>query len=68
MEPVNQVPRGRESCKRPEKVNVAMMLEVVKQANGIGVPSKYFDLPDASLGSMATVTLNRANLVSPQRT
>jgi hypothetical protein len=35
---------------------------------GIGVPSKYWDLPVASLGSMATVTLKRARRVRPQRT
>jgi hypothetical protein len=35
---------------------------------GIGVPSKYFDLPVASLGTMATVTLKRARRVRPQRT
>ena len=35
---------------------------------GIGVPSKYFDLPVLSLGSTATVTLKRANRVRPQRT
>jgi hypothetical protein len=66
--PVNQVPRGRASCISPIKVKVAIMLEVVKQANGIGVPSKYLDFPDSSFGSIATVTLNRANLVNPQST
>jgi hypothetical protein len=35
---------------------------------GIGVPSKYFDFPDSSLGNVATVTLNRASRVRPQRT
>jgi hypothetical protein len=35
---------------------------------GIGVPSKYCDLPVASLGTMATVTLKRARRVRPQRT
>ena len=35
---------------------------------GMGVPSKYFDLPVASLGSMATVTFKRARRVRPQRT
>jgi len=42
-----------------------MIAEPVKQANGIGVPSKYFDFPVLSLGSMATVTLKRASLVKP---
>lgn len=40
------------------------MLSVV----GIGVPSKYFDLPVASLGRCDAVTLNRASRVRPQRT
>ena len=35
---------------------------------GMGVPSKYFDLPVASLGSEETVTLKRARRVRPQRT
>ena len=35
---------------------------------GIGVPSKYFDLPDASFGRVETVTLKRARRVRPQRT
>lgn len=49
-------------------MNVAMIADEVKHANGMGVPSKYFDLPVASLGSIATVTLKRASLVKPQRT
>lgn len=40
------------------------MLSVV----GIGVPSKYFDFPVASLGRACTVTLNRASRVRPHRT
>lgn len=32
------------------------------------MPSKYFDLPVASLGRAATVTLKRASRVRPQRT
>jgi hypothetical protein len=40
------------------------MLSVV----GIGVPSKYFDFPVASLGSAWTVTLNRASRVRPHKT
>jgi anti-sigma factor RsiW len=35
---------------------------------GIGVPSKYFDFPVASLGNACTVTLKRARRVRPQRT
>ncbi|KAL9003765.1 MAG: hypothetical protein Q9188_003370 [Gyalolechia gomerana] len=35
---------------------------------GMGVPSKYFDFPVASLGREETVTLKRARRVRPQRT
>ena len=45
-----------------------MTVDTDRQANGIGVPSKYFDLPVLSFGSMATVTLNLAKRVRPQRT
>jgi len=49
-------------------VKVTMMAEEVKHANGIGVPSKYFDFPVASLGNMLTVTLKRASRVRPHKT
>lgn len=45
-----------------------MMAEPVRHAKGIGVPSKYFDFPVLSFGSIATVTLNLASLVKPQST
>ena len=32
------------------------------------MPSKYWLLPDASFGTLATVILKRASLVRPQRT
>lgn len=35
---------------------------------GMGVPSKYFDLPVASLGRSDTVTLKRARRRRPQIT
>jgi hypothetical protein len=35
---------------------------------GIGVPSKYWLLPDASLGTLATEMLKRARRVRPQST
>ena len=35
---------------------------------GMGVPSKYLDFPDESLGREETVTLKRARRVRPQRT
>lgn len=64
----NMTPRGIWSCMRPIAKKTAIMVETDKQAKGMGVPSKYLDLPDLSLGSMATVTLNLANRVKPQRT
>ena len=65
--PAPQVPRGRLSSTQPCETKYAKaptMLNVV----GIGVPSKYFDLPVASLGRCETVTLKRASRVRPQRT
>jgi hypothetical protein len=44
------------------------MILVMERVVGIGVPSKYLDFPDLSFGSNATVTLNRASRVRPQRT
>ena len=66
--PVKVVPAGILSWMRPMKVQVAVTAELVRQANGTGVPSKYFDLPVLSLGSIDTVTLNRAKRVRPHRT
>jgi hypothetical protein len=67
-ESVKVVPNGILSWMRPMYVQVAVIAEIVKQAKGTGVPSKYLDLPVLSFGSMATVTLKRANRVRPQRT
>lgn len=66
--PGRRVPKGSLSWIMSRKVKVAMMAEEVKQANGMGVPSKYFDLPVASLGNMLTVTLKRASRVRPHKT
>jgi hypothetical protein len=44
------------------------MMESSSRVVGMGVPSKYFDFPVASLGRAATVTLKRARRVRPQRT
>ena len=44
------------------------MKKVMDNVVGMGVPSKYLDLPDLSLGRTATVTLKRANRVKPHRT
>ena len=66
--PSSNKPYGSFSCIQPPLVRIVSIVSVVKQAKGIGVPSKYFDLPVASLGSIATVTLNRASLVNPHRT
>ena len=43
-------------------------MAAIDRVVGMGVPSKYLDLPVLSLGSTATVTLNRASRVRPQRT
>jgi hypothetical protein len=65
--PVATVPRGTLSKIQPLEtqydINAAMEREV-----GIGVPSKYLLFPVASLGTLATVILNRARRVRPQRT
>lgn len=61
-------PNGILSCVHPPLKKIASIVSVVKHAKGIGVPSKYFDFPDASFGSIATVTLKRASRVNPQRT
>ena len=53
---------------RPIQVQVAMMADIVRQAKGTGVPSKYWDLPVLSFGSIETVMLKRARRVRPQRT
>lgn len=68
VEPSIAMPSGSLSCIQPMNVHPAINADEVKQANGIGVPSKYLDLPVASFGSIATVTLKRANRVKPQRT
>jgi hypothetical protein len=44
------------------------MTAAMESVVGIGVPSKYFDFPVLSLGRAATVTLNLAKRVRPQRT
>jgi hypothetical protein len=44
------------------------MTDAIDNDVGMGVPSKYFDLPVLSLGKSATVTLNRASLVRPHST
>ena len=61
-------PSGMLSCIMSKYVHVAMIADEVRQANGMGVPSKYCDFPVLSLGSIATVTLKRARRVRPQRT
>jgi hypothetical protein len=61
-------PKGIFSCIQPPLVIIASIVSAVKHAKGMGVPSKYFDFPDASFGSIATVTLKRASRVKPHRT
>jgi len=61
------IPHGRPSKIQPWESQYAIAAAIVIVV-GIGVPSKYFDFPDSSLGKDTTVTLNRANRVRPQRT
>lgn len=61
-------PKGMFLCIHPPLVIIASIVSAVKHAKGMGVPSKYFDFPDASFGSIATVTLKRASRVNPHRT
>lgn len=61
------MPHGRSSSTQPWETQYAIS-ETIESVVGIGVPSKYFDLPLLSLGRTATVTLNRANRVNPHRT
>jgi hypothetical protein len=65
--PAPTTPRGRFSNTHPLLTQYAM-IESSRRVVGIGVPSKYFDFPVASLGTAATVTLKRARRVRPQRT
>ena len=65
--PCATTPKGRSSSTQPCETQYAIS-EAIDSVVGIGVPSKYFDLPVLSLGSTATVTLNRAKRVNPQST
>lgn len=65
--PGNITPSGRSSKIQPWDSQYAI-IPTMTNVVGMGVPSKYFDFPVLSLGSVATVTLNRASLVRPQRT
>jgi hypothetical protein len=60
-------PSGICSSVQPLYTQYAIICTLIRDM-GIGVPSKYWDLPVASLGTMATVTLKRARRVRPQRT
>ena len=52
---------------RPVATHTAMHA-TSPRLEGIGNPSKYFDLPVSSLGSIATVALKRASRAKPQHT
>lgn len=60
-------PNGISSRIQPLETQYAMIIAMLSVV-GMGVPSKYLDFPVLSLGSVATVTLNRANLVRPHST
>lgn len=65
--PPATIPSGRSSKTHPCHSQYAMA-SVIASVVGIGVPSKYLDLPVLSLGSTDAVTLNRASRATPQRT
>lgn len=65
--PEPTVPSGRASRSHPFEAQYAIN-DTMESVVGIGVPSKYLDLPVASLGSDCTVTLKRARRERPQRT
>lgn len=65
--PSPQIPNGISACVHPLYAQNAIRLANANEV-GMGVPSKYCDFPEASLGSMATVTLKRARRVRPQST
>ncbi len=67
MVPAPQTPSGKFSKIQPWETQYAISAAIDKLV-GIGVPSKYFDFPVASLGTLATVMLKRARRVRPQRT
>lgn len=67
-EPFNATPSGTPSRTQPRETQNVRTDAIVKHANGMGMPSKYLDFPVLSLGSTATVTLNRAKRVKPQST
>lgn len=65
--PFAKTPIGMLSSTQPWETQYAMTA-AMESVVGIGVPSKYFDFPVLSLGRAATVTLNLAKRVRPQRT
>lgn len=65
--PCPMTPHGILSCVQPFETQYAMT-PAIDSVVGMGVPSKYCDFPVLSFGSVATVTLNRARRVRPQRT
>lgn len=60
-------PRGILSRIQPFETQYAIKAAIPRVV-GMGVPSKYFALPVASLGTLATETLKRARRERPQRT
>ena len=65
--PFAATPRGMLCSTHPCETQYAISA-AIDSVVGIGVPSKYCDFPVLSLGKAATVTLNLARRVRPQRT
>ena len=65
--PSAHTPNGKFSRTQPLLTQYAMSAAIESEV-GMGVPSKYLDLPEASLGTLATVMLKRARRVRPQST
>lgn len=65
--PSTAMPNGMFSWVQLCETQYAISEEITRVV-GMGVPSKNFDFPLLSFGKTATVTLNRARRVRPQRT
>ena len=65
--PCAHVPSGKLSKIQPCLTQYAIRVAIDNEV-GMGVPSKYWLFPEASFGTLATVILNRASRVRPQRT
>jgi hypothetical protein len=66
--PSAKIPRGNPSFPSYHPChNHTLIIATNARVVGMGNPSKYLALPDASFGNEAAVTLNRARRESPER-